>query len=497
MTFAERCIRWGGPEMEKPLSDMASVVNDIFTFVRREAQGMEIGEVERHLLSLVMAVGRAALEEFVALKGPGYVGKEIVDGHGKRCPYVRDRICAYRSIFGSISIVRAYYHHTGSPGVFPLDGELNLPERGYSYLVQEFSSRLAITMSYEDAQEILNSFFPVKIPIRSLESIVRDLPGEVDQFYEKQTPPDIDPQAVVTIATVDKKGVVIRKPSTGEAGPESVLVNPDKPGKKKMATVMSTYVARRHVRTAEDIVIEVTDQEGSDSKPKPQNKITWGSLIDGPEKTVGRLRKAVDQRLPKGNELVCILDGERSLWALVYAHFPSAFFVLDIFHVLEHLGKAALCFYDEGCPQAREFVTERLRMLLQGKAGRMIGGLKQMLSKHKLSGSRKHCLEQVIGYLERNRKHMRYEVCLARGYPIGSGVIEGACRNLINDRLELTGMSWTHEGAESVMRLRAVHINKNWDDFWIYRRQRERERLYRIEDPSSSDIRNQELQRAA
>ena len=158
-------------------------------------------------------------------------------------------------------------------------------------MVQEFSSRLAITMSYEDAQEILNSFFPVKIPIRSLESIVRDLPAEVDQFYEKQTPPDIDPQAVVTIATVDKKGVVIRKPSTGEASPESVPVNPDKPGKKKMATVMSTYVARRHVRTAEDIVIEVTDQERSDSKPKPQNKITWGSLIDGPEKTVGRLRR--------------------------------------------------------------------------------------------------------------------------------------------------------------------------------------------------------------
>jgi len=483
--------------MEKPISDMASVVNDIFTFVRHEAQGMEIGEVERHLLSLVMAVGRAALEEFVSVKGSGYSGKEIVDGQGNRYPYVRDRTCDYRSIFGSISIARAYHHHTGSPGVFPLDGELNLPDRGYSYLVQEFSSRLAITMSYEDAQEILGSFFPVKIPIRSLESIVRDLPGEVDEFYEKQTPPDIDPQAVVTVATVDKKGVVIRKPSTGEAGPESAPVTPDKPGKKKMATVISTYVTQRRVRTAEDIVMEVTDQERSESKPKPQNKITWGSLIDGPEKTVARLKKAVDQRLPKRNELVCLLDGERSLWALVYAYFPSAFFVLDIFHVLEHLGKAALCFYDEGCPQAREFVTERLRMLLQGKAGRMIGGLKQMLSKHELSGSKKHCMEQVIGYLERNRKHMRYEVCLARGYPIGSGVIEGACRNLINDRLELTRMSWTLQGAESVMRLRAVHINKDWDTFWKHRRTLERHRLYGVEHTNSSEIREQELSRAA
>lgn len=483
--------------MEKPVSDMASVVNDIFTFVRREAQGMEIGQVERRLLSLVMAVGKAALEEFVAEKGTGYAGSEIIQSQGHRLPYVRDRDCAYRSIFGTLTIRRAYYYTPGSPGVFPLDGELNMPERGYSYVVQEFSSRLAVTMSYEDAQEILNSFFPVKVPIRSLESIVGDLCDEVGRFYEEKEPPDACPQAAVTVATVDKKGVVIRKPNTGETGLEPAPANPDKPGKKKMATVISAYVTERHVRTPDDIVREVSDEGTSDPRPKPQNKVTWGSLTEGSETTVTRLQKAVDQRLPQGNELICILDGERSLWGLVCAYFPAAFFVLDIFHVLEHLGKAALLFHDEDSPQAREFVTERLKMLLQGKAGRMIGGLKQMLTKHELSHAARHSLNQVIGYLERNRKHMRYEICLAKGYPIGSGVIEGACRNLINDRLELTGMSWTIQGAESVMRLRAVHINKDWDAFWTYRRQRERARLYGIEDSSSSDIRNQELQRAA
>jgi hypothetical protein len=92
---------------------------------------------------------------------------------------------------------------------------------------------------------------------------------------------------------------------------------------------------------------------------------------------------------------------------------------------------------------------------------------------------------------------MRYEICLAKGYPIGSGVIEGACRNLINDRLELTGMSWTLQGAESVMRLRAVHINKDWDAFWTYRRQSQRRTLYGIEDSRSAEIRDQELPRAA
>jgi len=128
-----------------------------------------------------------------------------------------------------------------------------------------------------------------------------------------------------------------------------------------------------------------------------QNKLTWGSLTERPERTVARLSKAVDQRLPEGNELACILEVEESLWDLVYKYSPTAFFVLDVFHVLERLGKVALCFHDEGSRQARDFVTERLRMLLQRKAGRMIGGLKEMLPKHELPSAERHTLQHVIG----------------------------------------------------------------------------------------------------
>jgi len=111
---------------------------------------------------------------------------------------------------------------------------------------------------------------------------------------------------------------------------------------------------------------------------------------------------------------------------------------------------------------------------LTGNVGKMIGGLKQILTKRSLSGDQKYTLNRVIGYLERNKRHMRYDICLEQGYPIGSGVIEGACRNLINDRLELTGMRWTVQGAESIIRLRTVCINKDWKDFWLFRRKSEK-----------------------
>jgi hypothetical protein len=483
--------------MDRELSDIGSLVNGIVDFVNGRAQVMEIGEVERRLLSMVIEVGREALRRFVLAKGTGYQGGEIIDGDGNRFSYVRDRGCDYRSVFGTVRIVRAYYHSPGSTGRFPLDGELNLPERGYSYLVQELSSRLAVNTSYEKAAEILHSFFPLDIPLRSLERIVGDLSDDVSRYYQEKASPNVSTDAVVTVATVDKKGVVIRKPETDGSGGDFLPSNPDKPGKKKMATVACAYNTPRHIRTVDDIVQEMSGQSASYSKPKPQNKQIWGSLTEGAEKTVARLSKTVAQRLPQGNELVCILDGERSLWSLVYQYFPTAFFVLDIFHVLEHLAKAALCFHDENSPEARKFVTERLRMLLSGRAGKLIGGLKQMLTKHKLSNTKRYDLAQVIGYLERNRRHMRYEICLAQGYPIGSGVIEGACRNLINDRLELTGMSWTPQGAENVIRLRAIQINNDSEPFWECRRRSERHRLYGRGHGDSTDIRDQELLHAA
>jgi hypothetical protein len=80
---------------------------------------------------------------------------------------------------------------------------------------------------------------------------------------------------------------------------------------------------------------------------------------------------------------------------------------------------------------------------------------------------------------------------------IGRGVIEGACRNLINDRLELTGMRWTPQGAESVIRLRAVYINKDWKDFWNFRRKSERGRLYGISLKEENELYDQEILKAA
>jgi len=483
--------------MDKGIAQLYSVVDEVFSFVQGSGQSMEIGEVERSLLAMLMRIGREALIAYLDEKGSGYQGREIVNAQGATLPYVRDRKCAYRSIFGVVEINRAYYQAKGTPGVFPLEGEINLPERGYSYFLQEISSKLAVNGSYEKACEVFSDIFPLDIPIRSLERIVGDTCEDGSRYYREKPSPELDREAAITVATVDKKGVVIRKPPSDTIDVEAQCLDPNKPGKKKMSTEICAYTIRRHIRTADEVAGEMVEEKTSPSKPKPQTKVVWGSLSEGPENTVARLEESVTERLCWESELVCILDGEKSLWRLVYQYFPMAFFVLDIFHVLEHLSDVAHCFYKEKSPEARSFVRKRLRMLLTGHVGHMIGGLKQILTKKSLSKTQKYTLDKVIGYLERNKQHMRYDVCLERGYPIGSGVIEGVCRNLINDRLELTGMRWTVHGAESVIRLRAVYINKDWKDFWRFRRTSEKSRLYGIPLEQDNDLHDEALLKAA
>jgi hypothetical protein len=157
---------------------------------------------------------------------------------------------------------------------------------------------------------------------------------------------------------------------------------------------------------------------------------------------------------------------------------PRAVGVLDLFHVLERLWTAAHCFHAEGSPEAATFLSHRLTMLLEGKVGHVIGGLRRLSARHALKGEKLKRLNAAITYYENNREHMQYDEYLAAGYPIGSGVAEGACRHLVKDRMEGTGMRWTVPGAQAMLHLRAVYLNGRWDEFIEHHVETEQDRLY-------------------
>ena len=478
--------------LDQSIAEAEKSFQDILTYVQGDAQQQALHEVERNIFSSLLKVGLNLLVVFIAKKGTGWIGKEHPGKDGAKLSYKRDRKVAYFSIFGKLDISRAYYYCFGQEGVFPLDKMLQLPERVYSYLLQDWVGQFFVRDTFDSALESLEKFLGFRLPKRSLEQVAQDASRDVEIFHEAQEIPEPETEGKLLVVSVDCKGIPLVEP--GNASGKVRLKKGEKRTKKKRATVSALYSIAPQVRSAQDVLREVTEKKESAERVRPQNKKVWASL-QGKEKVFQELQRDMKKRNSQERKpVVCLMDGERKLWEWQRIFFPMAICILDLYHVLEYLWKASHVFYPEGTKKAQDWVTEHLRMLLEGKIGYLIGGLEQSLTKRPLRGNKKKTLEGVIGYFKRNQGYMQYDQYLAAGYPIGSGVVEGACRNLVKDRFERTGMRWTIEGAEAVLKLRAIYLNGNWNDFWDFHIHQEQERRFNHRsweflnrDKSSSD----------
>ena len=249
-----------------------------------------------------------------------------------------------------------------------------------------------------------------------------------------------------------------------------------------MAAVGAVYTIEPFVRTTDEVIDELQRKKAGKRRPRPQHKRVRADLLLGKVTLFLWLADELCRRNPEGTKPVVFLsDGERALHDRQREYLPEGVTcILDLLHVMERLWKVAWCLFEEKTQkaQAERWVEDRLRMLLDGKVGLVIGGLRQTLTKRKLRGSRRKTVREVIDYFDRNRGRMRYDEYLAAGYPIGSGVIEGACRHLVKDRLERAGMRWHPDGAQAMLDLRATYLNGEWEAFWSYHVEQEDDRLY-------------------
>ena len=255
-----------------------------------------------------------------------------------------------------------------------------------------------------------------------------------------------------------------------------------KANKKRMAAVGAVYTIQPFVRTAADVIEEVMRKEARARRPQPQKKRVRAELLVGKVALFLWLADEVIRRNPQGSKPVIFLsDGERALHDRQSEYLPEkTICILDLFHVMERLWKVAWCFFEERTQKraAHQWVEERLRRLLEGKVAAVIRGIRYQATQLGLKGQKKKTVRDAAEYFERNRDRMKYDEYLAAGYPIGSGVVEGACRHLVKDRLERTGMRWLPSGAQAMLDLRATYLNGEWNDFWIFHVAREDERLY-------------------
>lgn len=451
-----------------------------------------IDQVERDLWQQMLGIGLSMLHGFVAGQGDGDVGPTLEhEGHTlRRLDQQHER--RYVSVFGELHIGRTVYatRKDQKHQVVPLDAVLNLPDSDFGYLLQQWDQSFCVQDSYASSRQTVQQILGIGQSVRTLEQMNASMSHDVELFNESQPAPAAQEEGSIVVLTADGKGVPMRRDEDDSSAIRGRRKKGEKANKKRQACVGAVYTVEPFVRTAQDVVDEVMRDKRKHDRPQPQHKQVRAELtrpIDGVEiKGKTRIFAWFAQQLQARNrkqakDVVCLLDGERALWkmlALWIVPLTCVVGVLDIFHVLGRLWTAAHCFHPEGSEEAQTFVTQRLERILQGDVGRVIGGLKQMATKSPLRGIRAKRLSEVVGYLQHNRAHMHYDEYLAKGYPIGSGVAEGACRHLVKDRLELTGMRWRIHGAQSMLDLRSVFLNNQWDKFQSFHIEQATQRLY-------------------
>lgn len=475
--------------------DLVAILEEMRTTVREAAQnGTPIHEVERAVWQQVLKMGYTVVGEFLGLLGTGDLGESITLPDSRECQRLDDlHRRRYTSIFGEFHLDRvAYGSREGQKIDFvPLDNRLQLPEGVFSYLLQDWDQSFCVEEAFGQAGLTIRRMLGLKQSVDSLEHMNVQMAKLVPDYREERVLPNAEQEGEIVISSADGKGVIMRR-AAGDKAPPAHRTKGDKASRKEMAIVGAVYTVDRHARTAEDVVAALFGDQREQPKPprpKPCHKQTMASLAytdaegthSGIEKTYEWMLEEIWAR-NRGfdKEMVHLCDGQEALWEARQRHLPerNTTNILDLLHVTPRLWQAAHVFNREKSHEADQFVRERVLKVLEGKVELVIRGLREMGTKRHLRGSKKATLSKLCAFLENNRGRMRYDEYLAKGYPIASGVIEGACRHLVKDRMERAGMHWTRLGAQAMLDVRSIHINGDWDQYQTFRVERETKRNY-------------------
>lgn len=484
-------------EVEERFCKVAKIFSKMLHKVQRAAErGDAVHEVEEMTFGELIEAGRETIVAFIQEQEEDLPRPEVIEHEGKalqRLP--KRRVRPYVSAFGPTPFARDVYatRETQRQEVVPLDAKLGMPESDTSYLLQRWSGAQFVKGSYSESRTTLQGILGFAPSVNCLEDMAAQASAHADVYFDEQAPVDSTKEAEILVATSDCKGVPMRKvdaPRTkrrDDAPRRKRLKKGEKNGQKRMACVGGVYSVAPFRRTADDVLNEILRKEKQEERPEPQNKRLRAVLtrqvddteVNAKDEVFDWLAKEVQQRDPQEERtVVAIMDGEKKLRDLQEVTIGRAIGILDIWHVTEYVWKLAYCFYREGSDDAEAFVDTYLRKLLEGKVKRVIGGIRQMATKRKLSESERETVEDYLAYFAARVDYMKYDEYLVAGYPIGSGVVEGACRHLVKDRMEQAGMRWRIAGAQAILSLRAIYVNDDWEAFHAHRIATEQRKLY-------------------
>jgi hypothetical protein len=388
------------------------------------------------------------------------------------------------------------YGQEGTESLHPLDAELNLPDERYSLELRRRVAEEAAKSSFDETLESIGKTTGAHVPKRQVEQLVMRAAQDFDAFYEMRQGQAVvrEQDRSIMVISVDGKGVVMRRQDLREQTRKAAmerehkmstrLSKGEKKNAKRMATVATVYTIAPLVRKPQDLVAENNSARAGPPRPRPEQKRVWASLEKTPEQVIEEAFQEASYRDPDHkNNWIALVDGNKAqiriLRRLAKQKGIDLTIIVDVIHVIEYLWDAARAFHPEAGSEQEDWVRVRLLEILRGKAGYVAGGMRRSATRRSLLSAQRKPVDTCANYLLTHAPYLKYNHYLSQGYPIATGVIEGACRHLVKDRMEVTGARWTLTGAEAVLRLRALRSSHDFDEYWNFHEKQEYERNHR------------------
>lgn len=461
-----------------------------------QSQRLDLSGVEEYLSTDGRELLRQLLRAHITARNGGDVGPRVVGTDGMVRTHKRLRPRTLITLFGPIVIRRVGYAMPHVSSLFPLDAMLNLPPINISYTLQKHFIQEVMTSSFKEARDALMRWTGVRLSNDHAQQIVHDAAQDFVRFYTRQCAREqVEARLLpVLVLTSDGKGVVVRtqdlRPATRKralhaaTSPQQSVASRPRRYLRRIATVASVYEITRFIRTADDVVESFFHSEPRPAvqRPAPQAKRLWASLAQTPDAVTGQLFDEALQRDPEhSKEWVVLVDGDPhqiqrfQSWAQ-RLHIPLTI-ICDIVHVLGYLWKAGAVLQREAL--IAPWVRDALLRVLLGHSGVVAATMRAAATRRKLSATVREPLDICARYLQNHAPYLRYAQYLKAGYPIATGIIEGGCRYLVKDRMELTGARWSLAGAEALLKLRAVKVSGDFSAYWTFYEQQQYDRIHK------------------
>jgi hypothetical protein len=434
---------------------------------------------------------RATREEQQARRHPapaagtdGITRTRLEAGHG--------RLLA--TLFGTVTVARCAWRRPGAPNWCPADAALSLPGGRHSHSLAMLAALEAARGSYDSAHEAITRRCGAVIGKRQAEEATESAAADIPAFYAARVPGPCTPETLLVLSA-DCKGIVMRPGALREATARAAaklgkmrtrLTAGEKPNRKRMAALVTVYDAGPAPRRPHDVIAPPGGRHGSRALPPgPKARAKWlaGSVRKRPADMIAAAFDEAEARDPGHQRTwVVLVDGAEHQLALIRAEAArrhvTIHVVIDIIHVLEYIWGAAWALHATGDPAAEDWVAARALTILAGDSERAIAEITAQADAAGLGAAQRTAITACARYLHGKQDLLRYDQALSSGWPIATGVIEGACRHLIADRLGISGARWGLDGAEAILTLRAVIANGDFPEYWRFHLTREHQRLY-------------------